>query len=500
MKRLIGVFFLLVIICAAIFGLASLDTNDLAKAKQAATKVSSGNLIPPAPSQLLLGTSIDPQKMASRRLEDIAVNTVPSLVHIRSLVGSYKLIQNVEKISDFYSSLGINLEHQGTGIFLNDQGLILTPLHTVLAASAIQVRTWDGKMLMADIVSADVGTDLAILKIPLSGTRPIKWGDSSSLSLGEQLVLIGSDTTGSGRISQGIVSSKVRSLVLPDEGFYGQIFSVDSPSSTIQSGWPALNLNGQVVGILGQASTHLYLSEDEKVVLSSNQLQQITEILAQGKTIERGYLGLQLQPITADLATALRLSSADGALVSEVMAGSPAEVAGLLAGDIIKKLDQQMVKRHEQIRLIISELRIGKAITMEIERKGQTQSMSVIPLAHPLQFAVELNQEAQKFYTLDASQRSPLDGVEVTEFKEKALSKIRATELNQFMINRIDYQQTLASAPIEPGTFLLEIDGEKFSTLQEFTALHLKTQGRKVVVLRIESRGKKSYVTLKNNL
>jgi serine protease Do len=296
------------------------------------------------------------------------------------------------------------------------------------------------------------------------------------------------------------VSSKVRSLVLPDEGFYGQIFSVDSPSSTIQSGWPALNLNGQVVGILGQASTHLYLSEDEKVVLSSNQLQQITEILAQGKTIERGYLGLQLQPITADLATALRLSSADGALVSEVMAGSPAEVAGLLAGDIIKKLDQQMVKRHEQIRLIISELRIGKAITMEIERKGQTQSMSVIPLAHPLQFAVELNQEAQKFYTLDASQRSPLDGVEVTEFKEKALSKIRATELNQFMINRIDYQQTLASAPIEPGTFLLEIDGEKFSTLQEFTALHLKTQGRKVVVLRIESRGKKSYVTLKNNL
>lgn len=500
MKRLIGVFFLLVIICAAIFGLASLDTNDLAKAKQAASKVSSGKLIPPAPSQLLLGTSIDPQKMASRRLEDIAVNTVPSIVHIRSVVGSYKLIQNVEKISDYYNSLGINIEYQGTGIFLNDQGLILTPLHTVLAASAIQVRTWDGKVLMADIVSADVGTDLAILKIPLSGTRPIKWGDSSSLSLGEQLVLIGSDATTSGRISQGIVSSGVRSLALQEEGFLGQIFCIDSSSSAIQSGWPALNLNGQVVGILGQASTHLYLSEDEKVVLSSNQLIQITEILAQSKTIERAYVGLQLQPITPDLATALQLSSTDGALISEVMVGSPAEESGLLAGDIIKKIDQQAVKRYEQVKLMTSELKIGKTVAIEIERKSQTQSITVIPLAHPLQYSVKRNPESQKLNILDASHRSPLDGIVVSEFKEKSSSKIPTVQPKQLTISRIDYEQTLSSILIEPGAFLLELDGEKISTLREFAAHRLKTKGRKVVLLRIESQGKKSYVTLKNNL
>jgi len=500
MKRLIGVLVLLALITATIFWLASIDISGLSKRKGAGQAASADKRLPDMQSSMLLSPGPDALKLISKRYEDISVKSVPSVVQIRSIQAGngQSLIVDSQAIADYYSGLGIEVESVGTGVFLNDQGLILTPLHVVLSAAALQVRTWDGKVYQAELVSADVGTDLAILKIPLSGTRAIKWGDSSFLGLGEFLVLVGSDSRMNGRICQGLVSSSSYMPLVLDESYFGQYFLIDAGSASPRSGWLVLNLDGEMVGILAQSAARIYKSQGEYVALSSNQIREVTDLLSQGKVVIRSYAGLHIQQLTMDLGSVRPAKVPMGALVADVVPGSPAEQAGLLPGDVLLKIGPTVISHYGQVRPLIAALPSGGEVSFQVDRAGGNLTLSLTPVPHPIQLVVTRNNDIPMRNVSDSAKVSPLDGISVEEMPDQPGTPRGSVLPKRLAIASVDYLQVVPSVPLEPGSRVLEVDGQILNGKNDFEAMKEKTQGRAVVVLRIDSLGVKRYITLRS--
>ncbi|NJK90376.1 MAG: PDZ domain-containing protein [Blastochloris sp.] len=402
------------------------------------------------------------------------------------------------KIADYYAELGISQEREATGFFLNDQGVILAPLDVLLSALSLSVRTWDGATYQAEIMAVDVGTNLAVLKIPLSGTRPIQWGDSASLSLGEHLLLVGTDSEMNGRVTRGIVSSRERSLQAMDEGFFARTFFVDSGSPVQRSGWLAVNLEGQAVGMLAQQSARVYEGQGEDVVVSASQLKKVSEQLAQGKAIERSYLGVHVQAVTAEWARIHGLKTSGGALVADVLEGGPAEQAGVRPGDVITQVAEQKIINPAQFRLVAGSSPVGKLLNIQLLRGAQSMELGLRPTSHPSQL---LSQSSEIMPSQGASvrgARSPLDGLNVVELAAPTRRLDLSTPSTpSVLISGIDYRVVMASTLIEPGVELLEINGRAVPSVKEFEALRQSLQNQSMVSLRVNQGGVKRFLTLK---
>ena len=269
-----------------------------------------------------------------------------------------------------------DLEQQsvGSGFILSSDGYVLTNSHVVDDASEVLVRLTDKREFRAKVVGIDKRTDVAVLKIDAAGLPKVTIGDPDKLKVGEWVAAIGKPFGLENTITAGIVSAKGREL--PNENLVPFI-QTDVPINPGNSGGPLFNMKGEVIGInsliYSRTGGYMGLAFAIPIDVAMNAVKQIQE---KGR-VTRGRIGVQIQEVSKETADAFGLTKAAGALVNSVEKGGPAEKGGVESGDIILKVDGRTVNSSSELPRIITQVRPGTKVTLQVWRKGAIKDVTV---------------------------------------------------------------------------------------------------------------------------
>lgn len=262
----------------------------------------------------------------------------------------------------------------GSGFIISADGYILTNHHVIDGAESVIVRLSDREEYKAEVVGSDPRTDVALLKVDAKSLPTVKTGNSDSLKVGSWVLAIGAPFGLDYTVTAGIVSAKGRNL--PDDT-YVPFIQTDVAINPGNSGGPLINLQGEVVGINAQIYTRsggfMGLSFAIPIEIAMNVVEQIKQT---GK-VERGFLGVQVQEVTSDLARSFNMEKPSGALVAQAYPDTPAEKAGIQAGDIILSFDGKAIEKSADLPPIVGVTPLNKTVNVVVLRQGKRMTIKV---------------------------------------------------------------------------------------------------------------------------
>lgn len=292
----------------------------------------------------------------------IAAKVGPSVVFIRT-----NQVRSGNGFGGMY-----RVEGEASGVVIDPDGYIVTNNHVVENAQRIEVTLANNQQYTAEVVGTDPGSDLALIKIPATQLIAATWGDSDALQVGEWVLAVGNPYGLDRTVTFGIISAKNRHGESPTQDF----LQTDAAVNPGNSGGPLVDMAGQVIGI----NTAIYGTTYQGIsfALPSNMAKDVYERLKKGEKIGQsyGYLGVQLAQMTPDIAQRLGMQYVRGALVTGVVAGSPADQAGLKPGDIIVSWDDKQVD-DPTLRLAVARSKVGSKAKIAIVREGEKQTLEV---------------------------------------------------------------------------------------------------------------------------
>jgi serine protease Do len=262
----------------------------------------------------------------------------------------------------------------GSGFIISEDGYILTAAHVIAEAEQVLVRLSDHREKTARVVGADARSDVALLKIDAEGLPTVTTGDSEALEVGEWVLAIGSPFGLESTATQGIVSALGRNL--PGDT-YVPFIQTDVALNPGNSGGPLYNTEGEVVGISAQifSQTGGYMGVSFAVPI--NEAMRVAEQLRTEGRVSRGWLGVLIQPVSHELAESFGLDRPRGALVADVTAGSPADRAGMQAGDVIVRYDGEAVGSSGELPVLVGATPAGDQVPVEVIREGERRTLQV---------------------------------------------------------------------------------------------------------------------------
>jgi len=263
----------------------------------------------------------------------------------------------------------------GSGFVISQDGYILTNHHVVADADKIEVRFSDRRFYEAEVIGSDKASDIALIKIDAKGLPTVKIGEGRNVEVGEWVLAIGSPFGFDHSVTAGIVSATGRSL--PSEN-YVPFIQTDVAINPGNSGGPLINLDGEVIGVNSQIYSRtggfMGLSFAIPIELAMNVANQLRE----SGRVARGYLGVLIQDVDRNLADSFGLEQPHGALVSEVMSGTPAEAAGLQPGDIIERFNGEYIYRSSELPPMVGSSVVGADAVLDIIRNGRSEKLKVL--------------------------------------------------------------------------------------------------------------------------
>ncbi len=260
----------------------------------------------------------------------------------------------------------------GSGFVLSADGFVMTNAHVVDGADEVIVTLTDKREFKARIIGADKRTDVAVVKIEATGLPFVKIGDVNKLKVGEWVMAIGSPFGLENSVTAGIVSAKAR-----DTGDYLPFIQTDVAINPGNSGGPLLNLRGEVVGINSQIYSRSGGFMGISFAIPIDEATRVADQLRTNGRVIRGRIGVQIAPVTKEVAESIGLGKAAGALVQGVETGGPAEKAGVEAGDIITRVDGKVVEKSGDLPRIIGGTKPGSKATLQLFRRGATRDVTV---------------------------------------------------------------------------------------------------------------------------
>lgn len=264
-------------------------------------------------------------------------------------------------------------EALGSGFVISADGYIVTNNHVIAGADTINIEFYSGQTLEATIVGTDVKTDLALLKVESEQPLPfVTFGDSDAMRVGDWVMAMGNPLGQGFSVSAGIVSARGREL----QGAYDDYIQTDAAINRGNSGGPLFNMQGQVIGVNTAILSPNGGSIGIGFSMSSNVVTKVVEQLRQYGETRRGWLGVRIQDVTPDVAEAMGLTEAAGALVTDVPEG-PAREAGLIAGDVITGFDGTPVEDTRQLVRTVADAPIGEPVDVVIMREGREQTLQI---------------------------------------------------------------------------------------------------------------------------
>lgn len=262
----------------------------------------------------------------------------------------------------------------GSGFIVSKDGYILTNNHVISEADQIFVRLNDRRELEAKLIGSDPSSDLALLKVEADNLPKLEMGDSEKLKVGEWVVAIGSPFGFDYSVTAGIVSAKGRSL--PNEN-YVPFIQTDVAINPGNSGGPLFNLDGEVVGINSQIYTRSGGFMGLSFAIPMNVAMEVVEQLKESGMVTRGWLGVVIQEVDKELAESFGLKKAAGALVSQIVQGGPANLAGVQPGDIITEFNGRDVVLSSDLPHLVGRVRPGTQAEVKVIRHGKAKTLKV---------------------------------------------------------------------------------------------------------------------------
>jgi serine protease Do len=372
----------------------------------------------------------------------------------------------------------------GSGFILSSDGFVMTNAHVVDGADQVIVTLPDKREFKARIVGADKRTDVAVVKIEATGLPAVKVGDVSRLKVGEWVMAIGSPFGLDNTVTAGIVSAKQR-----DTGDYLPFIQTDVAINPGNSGGPLINMRGEVVGINSQIYSRSGGFMGISFAIPIDEAVRVSDQLRATGRVQRGRLGVQIDQVSKDVAESLGLAKAQGALVRGVEQGSPAEKAGLEAGDIILRFDGKAIEKSSDLPRIVGATKPGTRSAMQIWRRGATRDVSItvgeVEAEKPVKKAPAPAEKPA------ASLSTKVLGLTVSD-----LTEAQKKELKLQGGVRVDVVTELAArAGIQEGDVILALANAETPSVKVFEGLVAKLDRSKPVSLLIR-RGEWAQYTV----
>jgi serine protease Do len=263
---------------------------------------------------------------------------------------------------------------QGSGFFISADGYAVTNNHVVDGADKVEVTTDDGKVYKASVIGTDARTDLALIKVEGGSNFPFAKLSDGKPRIGDWVLAVGNPFGLGGTVTAGIVSARGRDI---GNGPYDDFIQIDAPVNKGNSGGPAFDTSGEVMGV----NTAIYSPSGGSVGIAfSIPASTVKNVVAQLKdkgSVSRGWIGVQIQPVTPDIADSLGLKKAEGALVAEPQANGPAAKAGIESGDVITKVNGETVKDARELARTIGGFSPGTAVKLDVLHKGEDKVVNL---------------------------------------------------------------------------------------------------------------------------
>lgn len=376
----------------------------------------------------------------------------------------------------------------GSGVIIDKDGYILTNEHVIHGADKITVTLPDGRVFDGKVTGSDVYADLAIVKIEPKGDVPFGvLGDSDKVEIGEWAIAIGNPFAFAVKnpeptITVGVISALHRSLPRTDKRTreYSDLIQTDAAINPGNSGGPLVNIRGEVVGINVAIFTLSGGSEGIGFAIPVNAAKKIMDDLMQGKRVLYGWLGVIIQDIDADLASYFALEEKTGVLISRIVERSPADRAGLKAGDIIVSFDNEKLKNtHDLIRAILKK-NVGEKANLEIVREKKLYSVVVEIGVRPDEGSA-IEQKRIPATSPQPTQAKFWRGIEISEITPEIAQRFKLSSTQGVIVTSVQPQSSASEAGIRPGDVIYEINRMSIRNMQDYRNAIGKVSGDALV-------------------
>jgi len=374
---------------------------------------------------------------------------------------------------------------EGSGFFISPDGYAVTNNHVVDHAKTVQITMDDGSTYDAKVVGSDPKTDLALIKVDANKSFPfVKFADRDP-RVGDWVVAVGNPFGLGGTVTAGIVSARGRDI---GSGPYDDYIQIDAPINKGNSGGPAFNMDGEVIGV----NTAIFSPSGGSVgigfdIPAATAKMVVAQLKEHGR-IDRAWLGVQIQPVTAEIADSLGLKKAEGAIVAQPQADSPASKAGIAAGDVITEIDGKAIKDSRELARKVGMMAPGTKIKVTLARKGEIKTLTLTLGKMP-------NDQQAKADTSDemSAGDSPRLGLNLAPAKDVAGSGDQGVA-----VVGVDPNGPAAERGIKTGDVILDVAGKAVANTAEVRKAlsDARTAGKNTVLLRVKTAEATRFVAL----
>lgn len=379
----------------------------------------------------------------------------------------------------------------GSGFIIDESGYVVTNQHVVRNASEIEVTLHDGRKLPAVLVGIDEKTDLAVLKMESKEAHPYaRFGDSDKTRVGDWVVAIGNPFGLGGSASAGIVSARGRDI---QAGPFDDFFQIDAPINQGNSGGPLFNLKGEVIGI----NTAIFSPNGGNVgigfAIPSNLAEEVIDQLRTTGRVERGFLGVTIQPVDEEIAESLGLPSEAGALVASVVKGGPADKAGVAPGDVILAIDGDDVAQVRELTRKIAKLAPNAKVELLVLRNGARKTLEVRIGRTPSE-----PDAVRAAAPPDASASEGALGLRLAELTPSARERFGVSEdIQGALVVGVDPASGAAEKGLQPGDVIVSVGQKAVASLEDAKReIERQKLERPSVLLRVVRGGDPIFVAV----
>jgi serine protease Do len=378
---------------------------------------------------------------------------------------------------------------QGSGFFISADGYAVTNNHVVDGAEKVDVTTDAGKTYTAKVIGTDPRTDLALIKVDGGSDFPFVKLSEGKTRIGDWVLAVGNPFGLGGTVTAGIVSASGRDI---GSGPYDDFIQIDAPVNKGNSGGPAFNMQGEVVGV----NTAIYSPSGGSVGIAfSIPAPTVQNVIAQLKdkgSVSRGWIGVQIQPVTQDIADSMGLNRAEGALVADPQKDGPAAKAGVEPGDIITAVNGQSVKDARELARIIGGFAPGSAVKLDVVHKGKSQvvklTLGQLPNA----------QEARA--DSDADRKTSIEGLDVPRLGMTVApaAKVEGVGKQGVVVTKVDPKSAAADRGFKKGDVILEVAGKSVKSPGDVSDAveTARSEKKNSVLMRLRSGDASRYVAV----
>jgi serine protease Do len=379
---------------------------------------------------------------------------------------------------------------QGSGFFISADGYAVTNNHVVDGADKVEVTTDDGKTYTAKVIGTDARTDVALIKVEGGSSFPFAKLSEGKPRIGDWVLAVGNPFGLGGTVTAGIVSASGRDI---GNGPYDDFIQIDAPVNKGNSGGPAFNTEGEVMGV----NTAIYSPSGGSVGIAfSIPASTVKTVIAQLKdkgSVSRGWIGVQIQPVTADIADSLGLKKAEGALVAEPQANGPAAKAGIESGDVITSVNGEPVKDARELARTIGGLAPGNAVKLNVLHKGQDKVVNLTLGQLPNTIEAKADND-------NDDKGSATRGIDVPKLglTVAPANSVAGAGKEGVVVTEVDPKSAAAERGFKEGDVILEVAGKNVANAGDVReAINAaRADNKNSVLMRIKSGGSSRFVAV----